>query len=132
MEGQRVQGLASKPSQMGIVTKRGLPSLTRARNDPLDAVVLHTLSCFKISNVRPVCVVWVGGWWSRQGSSSPLLLFRKVTGEGMHTTTVPSEAVDGDLTIHLWLICSGVCGMDVADVRCDQSHGCSMSFAIKP
>ncbi|CAM9447533.1 unnamed protein product, partial [Scytosiphon promiscuus] len=56
-----------------------------------------------------------------EGSSSPLLLFRKVTGEGLHSATLPSEAVEDDLTIHLWLICSGICGMDVADVRVKPS-----------
>lgn len=54
---------------------------------------------------------------SRPKSSSPLLLFRKISGESTHTATLPPEAVEHDLTVHLWLICSGVCGMDVADVR---------------
>ena len=54
---------------------------------------------------------------SSNPTSSPLLLFRKVSGESTHTATLPPEAVENDLTIHLWLICSGVCGMDVADVR---------------
>eukprot|EP00903_Cladosiphon_okamuranus_P018895 g17378.t1 len=53
--------------------------------------------------------------------SSPLLLFRKVSGESMHTATLPPKAIEDDLTIHLWLICSGVCGMDVADIRIKPS-----------
>ncbi|CAB1111431.1 unnamed protein product [Ectocarpus sp. CCAP 1310/34] len=59
---------------------------------------------------------------TRQGqespsSSSPLMLFRKINREGIHSATLPVEAIEKDVTIHLWLICSGVCGMDVADVR---------------
>lgn len=49
-----------------------------------------------------------------------LLLFRKVAIGGVHRVAIPPEATNEDLTIHLWLICSGVCGMDVADVRCDK------------
>ncbi|CAM9737145.1 unnamed protein product [Ectocarpus fasciculatus] len=54
-------------------------------------------------------------------SSSPLMLFRKINREGMHSATLPVEAIEKDVTIHLWLICSGVCGMDVADVRIKPS-----------
>ncbi|CAM9813986.1 unnamed protein product [Ectocarpus sp. 6 AP-2014] len=54
-------------------------------------------------------------------SSSPLMLFRKINMEGMHSATLPVEAIEKDVTIHLWLICSGVCGMDVADVRIKPS-----------
>ncbi|CAM9375008.1 unnamed protein product [Ectocarpus sp. 4 AP-2014] len=54
-------------------------------------------------------------------SSSPLMLFRKINREGMHSATLPVETIEKDVTIHLWLICSGVCGMDVADVRIKPS-----------
>ncbi|CAM9166116.1 unnamed protein product, partial [Ectocarpus sp. 12 AP-2014] len=54
-------------------------------------------------------------------SSSPLMLFRKINREGMHSATLPVEIIAKDVTIHLWLICSGVCGMDVADVRIKPS-----------
>lgn len=35
----------------------------------------------------------------------------------MHRAPIPLEALEMDSTIHLWLICSGVCGMDVVDIR---------------
>ena len=51
------------------------------------------------------------------GRKGPLLLFRKLSGPGIHSTALPKEATANDLTVHLWLICAGVSGMDVADVR---------------
>lgn len=51
-------------------------------------------------------------YWRIKGS---LLLFRRISGPGTHSTTLPKEALCE--TVHLWLICAGVNGMDVADVR---------------
>lgn len=65
----------------------------------------------------PSCHLMVTFFSPNGREKGSLLLFRKVAGPGTHSTALPKEATADDLTVHLWLICAGVSGMDVADVR---------------